>query len=188
MEKHLAAMLNSFARPPFTTTKLLIILVLAVVGGLAVVVYEIETANFALEKYARAAAVLKDLDAVSSSTNEGVAAAADLVTDRVGELLAMARADPSLTENQHRLALALIASLPWLILSIIGVVEAVRREPDWQYGWFGCLALATLLGGVGYHIPTDVHWFYRYVFFPLATYSALIGLFFAVGDEDGEKQ
>ena len=152
------------------------------------VAYEIETANFALEKYARAAAILKDLDAVSSSTNEGIAAATDLVAERVGELLATARADPSLNENQHRVALALIASLPWLVLSAIGVLEAVRRVPDWQYGLFGCLALAALLGSVGYYIPTDVHWLYRYVVFPLVTYSALLGLFFAVGDEDGETQ
>ena len=78
----------------------------------------------------------------------------------------------------------MIMGLPWLLLSIIGVVEGVRRVEDWQYGLFGFMALAALFGGVAYMVPTDVHWFYRYVLFPLATYSVLVALLFMVGNDD----
>ena len=161
MEKLLTAVGDFLTRGPFTERKLVVVLVLAVAGGLGVVVYEIETANFSLERYARAAAILKDLDASSTSTNERIATAANLVAGRVGELLVETRTDPALSERGHRIALTLIVGLPWLVLAVVGVVEAVRREPDWQYGLFGCLALAALLGGVAYVIPTEVHWFYR---------------------------
>lgn len=171
-------------RGPITARKLVIVLVLALAGGVGVVVYEIETSNFAMAKYAKAAAVLKDLEASSASTNEGIAAAANLIVERVGELLEETGADPGLSESGHRIALAMTVGLPWLVFAVTGVVEAVRREPDWQYGLFGCLALAVLLGGVAYSIPTQVHWFYRYVVFPFVVYSGLLGLFFAAGDED----
>ena len=99
-------------------------------------------------------------------------------------MLAETQGTAALSPGGHRIALALIVGLPWLVLSVVGLVEAVRRNPDWQYGFFGCLALAILLGGVSFGIPTDVHWFYRYVVFPLAIYSALLGFFFVAGEED----
>ena len=145
-------------------------------------------ANFALERYAKAAEILKDVESTSRSMNEDIASASELVAARVGELLGERRAAPALSASRHRVALALIVGLPWLVMSVVGVVEAVHREPDWQYGLFGCLALAILLGGVGYAVPTEVHWFYRYLVFPLVRYSALLVLFFVAGDADGATE
>ena len=64
-----------------TASKLLVILAFTVIGSLTVVIFEIQTANFALEKYARATAILKDLDGLSSSEDGSIAPLADsLVT------------------------------------------------------------------------------------------------------------
>lgn len=64
----------------------------------------------------------------------------------------------------------------------------MRQEPDWQYGLFGCLFLAAVLGGVGYVLPTDILWFYRYLVIPLVVYSALLGLFYVAGDDEREPE
>ena len=188
MERLLTALVDGLTRGPFTAKKLGVVLALAIAGGVAVVVYEIQTANFALYKYARAAAILKDLEEASTSTNVGIASAAGVVADRVGELLAETGADPSLSETDHRVALALIVGLPCLVMSIVGVVEGLRREPDWQYGLFGCLALALVLGGVAFGVPTEMPWFYRYVLFPLAVYAGLVALFLTAEGEDDETE
>lgn len=184
----ITAIVESLTRGPITIKTLAVMLVVGVAAGLGVVGYEIETANFALEKYARAAGVLKDLDAVSSSKDSRIGSAADVIVGRVEDILAETRPDPSLSESQHRMALALILGLPWAVLSIAGIVEAVRREPDWQYGLFGCLFLAALLGSVAYYVPTDIHWFYRYLLIPLVVYSALLGMLFVAGDDEAEKE
>ena len=187
-EKLLTAAGDFLTRGPFTARKLVVVLVLAVTGGLGVVVYEIETASFALDKYGRVATMLKDLESTSRSTNESIASSTALIADELEELLAGTGAPSALSVREHRIALALIVGLPWLVLSIVGIVEGVRREPDWQYGFFGCFALAVLLGAVAYVIPTEVHWFYRYVVFPFAVYSGLVGLFYAAGKEDVESE
>lgn len=184
MNNYLANILDHLTRGPFTRRKLALTLIVAVVAGLGVTMYEIETASFALEKYAKAASILKDLDAVSSSKNSDVVAVAAVTTDRLREILAESHADRSLSDAEHRVALALILGLPWVVLSVIGVVEGVRREPDWQYGLVGCLFLAAILGGVGYWLPTDLHWFYRYLVTPLVIYLSLLGLFYAAGTDD----
>ena len=184
MFEKLMQIINWLTQGPFTTKKLLIILAITVLAGLSVVSYEIQTANFTLDKYAQATAILKDIDALSSSQDTSIAVLADAMVVSIEEILSETEADPSLSEFQHRLALTLIIGLPWLLLSIIGIVEGVRRVPDWQYGLFGCLTLAALLGGIAYTIPTDIHWFYRYILIPLATYSFLVALFYAAGDDD----
>ncbi len=84
IEKLLQAMVDFLTRGPLTARKLAVVLVVAVAGGLGVVAYEIETANFAPDKYAKAGAILKDLEASSTATNEGIASASDLIADRVG--------------------------------------------------------------------------------------------------------
>ena len=173
-----------FTRGRITRPMLWGVLAFTVIGVLAVVIFEIQTANFALEKYARATAILKDLDGLSSSEDARIAPLADSLVDRVATILSETQANPSLSATGHRLALVMIMGLPWLILSTIGVVEAVRRVEDWQYGLFGFLALAALFGGVAYMVPTDVHWFYRYLLLPLATYSVVVTSLIVIGNDD----
>lgn len=102
----LTDLVHGLTRGPFTTRKLVVMLVVVVVAGLGVSAYEIETASFALEKYAKAAGILKDLDTVSTSENTNIASVAEVLAGRVREILVETREDPSLSENEHRVALA----------------------------------------------------------------------------------
>ena len=183
MREILFHIINRLTQGRLTGSKLLVTVVISVIAGLGVVAFEIQTANFVLEKYARSTAILMDLDALSSSDDPRIGPLADSLVEGIENILSEHQADPSLSDTQHRIALAMIMGLPWLVLSIIGIVEGVRRVADWQYGLFGCLALAALLGGTAYMVPTGLHWFYRYVLLPLATYSVLVGLLYMISDD-----
>ena len=175
---------DGLTRGPLTVTKLVVILVVVVAAAGGVVAYEIQTANFELDKYAKTATLLKDLDALSLSENSSIATTADIIVGRVARILEEHQADRSLSEGQHRVALALILGLPWAVLSMTGIFEGIRKEPDWYYGLFGCLFLASVLGSIGYYLPTDIHWFYRYVVIPLVILTTLLGLLYVAGDDD----
>ena len=164
-------------------------LVGSVVLGLVVAIYLIETADTELERYAKAAAVLKDLEGVmTASGNPDVISASETIAERVTDIVAEAtETDESLSDGWHRAILALVMGLPWAVFSMVGVVEGTRRESDWEYGLFGCIALAVLLGGAGYAVPPEIHWFYRYLLMPIAAYGVLGGVFLAAGNDEADE-
>ena len=182
------ALVGGLIQCQLTTRQMVVLLVVMALTLGGVVVYEIQTSNFQLQKYATATMVLKDLDILASSDNVGIASSADAIVKRISEILAETHADPSLSQSQHRIALALTLGLPWVVFSVAGIVEALRREPDWHYGFFGCLFLAVVLGSVGYMIPTDIHWFYRYLVVPVVVIAALLGLFYVAGEDDEDAE
>lgn len=172
----------------FLRGKIVASLVGSVLLGLGVAVYLIETADTELEQHARAAAILKDLEVVmTASENPDVVSAAATIARRVKEIVAEAtEANGSLSEEGHRVVLALIMGLPWAVLSLIGIVEGVRRESDWEYSLFGPLALAALFSAVAYAIPVEIHWFYRYVLIPVAVYIIVGGGLTLAGKDESE--
>lgn len=162
-------------------------LVGTVVLGLALIIFLIETGDTELETYAKAAVVLKNLEDLASSNNQDVVSASETIAGQVKDIVASAAdTDRLLSEGGHRTALALVMGLPWAAFSLVGIVEGIRREPDWEYGFLGCLALAALLGIGAYAIPTDIHWFYRYLLIPIGVHL-LLGVFFVACDDEADE-
>ena len=123
--------------PEITLGKLVayVALPILILVGLCMVAYEIETAHLALNKYGKATDILKDVDALMSSSNDPtIVSALEIIAANIQNILAeTGEIDRSLTTTQHRVALMLILGLPWAVLSILGIREGIRREPDWQY-------------------------------------------------------
>lgn len=154
---------------------------------LVTVAHEIFTSRLALDKYASAASLLRDLDFLTRSENEAVSSSANQILREVESIVkGAAEEHQRLSPTQHRIALAFVMGFPWVALSLVGVVEAFRHEPDWEYAVFGCLFLGLLIGSTAYFIPPSMHWFYRYIFIPVLTYSVMLSVFYAVADDDNK--
>ncbi|SFX42114.1 hypothetical protein [Marinospirillum alkaliphilum] len=155
------------------------------VGIIGIVSYELATSTFRLDKYQKAADLLSSLEPLLESRNETVRSSAQEMAANVKSIMLNEPGESfGLTSDQHRIALVILMSVPWIILSFVGIIEKFKGDPDWAYGLVGCLFLAFLFGFASYYVPSDLHWFYRYVAIPFVTYAVALSLFYAVSDDD----
>jgi len=160
------------------------VLMLFLIG--AVVSFEIHTSQFQLDKLSRISAVLKGLAPLVSSDSKEVSTVAKKLVSELNLVLEQESvADP--TPTDPRVLLVLLLSSPWLILALVGVGEALEGESDWYYGVAGCLFIGLMLGLLGYSVPTEIHWFYRYVCIPIFLTGVLLFIFYAIGDDKDEN-
>ena len=142
---------------------------------------------FELEKYrkgVKGVEILRDVNEIMLSSEDPELRALSLeITDRVRRLLEVVKSESMLSDFDERFAVALIMAVPWAVFSLAGVVEALRREPDWEYGLFGCLAISAVLGiGSYYLVPTDIADLHRYLVIPFFFHSGLATIFYIVGN------
>lgn len=151
-----------------------------------VVVYEIQTSQFQLTRLSRVTELLTELEPLTQADSPEIqrlarSAAAELA-------LAMERdSEVGSTPIDPRILLAILLSAPWAILSLVGFGEAVQGVSDWYYGTLGCLLIGGVFGVIGYAIPVDIHWFYRYVCLPILLTGTTLFTFWAIGNAEGDS-
>ena len=150
------------------------------------VAYEIHTSQLQIEKLSRVAALLDEIEPLTKSENEAVKSLADRLVSKASELLSERDSYLQLPIDQQ-LMLALLLGAPWVLLSLVGIGEAFQGESDWYYGSIGSLFIAALFGLIGYIVPIDIHWFYRYVAFPVLLTGGTFFFFWMFGHDDTES-
>lgn len=150
---------------------------------MAVVSFEIHTSQFELEKLTKAADLLVKVEPLTKSESDSVKKLSDLVIQELNEILSEEKPSSELPFEPPVL-LSLLLGLPWVAMSLIGIGEAFQGESDWYYGTIDTLIIGGIFAFIGYSIPTDIHWFYRYVVMPIVITGATMFLFYMVGDDD----
>lgn len=172
----------------FSIKRIAILFVMLALGVIALVSYELTTSTFRLDKLLKVSELLVELEPLLSSENEFVSSSAQEIVEQVQEIILNEQnTNIGLTSDEQRRALVILMSVPWLLFSLTGFYEAWKKEPDWGYGVIGCFVLAFLFGWASYYIPTDIHWFYRYIVIPILSYGVLATIFYSIADDDEEN-
>lgn len=172
----------------FSAKRIAILFGILALGVIAIVSYELTTSKFRLDKYQQAAELLVTLGPLLESSSESVRLSAqEMAEDVKAILLKEINTQSGLSAEEHRKALVLLMSLPWVIFSLSGIVELFQGAKDWAYGVLGCLFLAFFFGFASYYVPPDLHWFYRYLVIPFLTYGVTLSIFYILSGDDEEK-
>jgi hypothetical protein len=169
----------------FSIKRIAILFLLLALGVIATVSYELTTSTFRLDKFLKASELLVELEPLISSKNELVRDSAEEIIEQVQAILLQEQnSNIGLTTEEQRWALVILMSVPWILFSLAGIYEAFAKEPDWAYGVIGCWAIAFLFGWASFYIPTEIHWFYRYIVIPILSYGVLTTFFYSIADND----
>lgn len=172
----------------FSAKRVAILFGVLALGVIAIVSYELTTSQFRLEKYQKASELLATLGPLLESSNESVRLSAqEMATDVKAMLLKEITAQSGLNPDEHRKALVILMSVPWIIFSFVGIVGLFQGVKDWAYSLLGCLFLAFVFGFASYYVPPNLHWFYRYLVIPFLTYGVTLSIFYALSDDDEEE-
>ena len=172
----------------FSGKRVAILFGILALGVIAIVSYELTTSKFRLDKYQQAAELLSTLGPLLDSSNESVRLSAQEMTEDVKAILLEGISTQSgLSPEEHRRALVLLMSMPWIIFSLIGIVELFQGVKDWAHSLLGCLFLAFVFGFASYYVPPDLHWFYRYLVIPFLTYGVTLSAFYVLSNDDEEE-
>jgi hypothetical protein len=169
-----------------TRDNLLPVGIVLLLGILAVVSFEIQTSQFELDKLSKSADLLIKVEPLTRSKDENIKKLSDLVIFELSEILTEKKSDSQLS-IEPAILLALLLGLPWVAMSFVGIGEAFQGESDWYYGTIGALTIGFIFGFIGYLIPTNIHWFYRYVVMPIIITGTTLFLFYKLGDKDEES-
>jgi len=150
-----------------------------------VVAYEIQTSQFQLVRLSSVTELVTEVEPLVQSENADVQQLAQKV---LAELTMIMDQDSGISQTpiDPRILLVFLLSTPWAILSFVGIGEAIQGVSDWYYGTIGCVVLGLVFGFIGYSIPVDIHWFYRYVCFPLILLGVPFYIFWVIGDSDDD--
>lgn len=160
--------------------RLVIVLSTLLICILLAISYEITTASLTIEKHSKSINILKDLDTLISSKNKEISETSKVILSNIQKDLIT---KPQENSDNSRLVLPLIMAIPWLIAAIFSIIEARKKQPDWEYGLLGCVVLTAIFGGTSYFVPTDLHWFFRYICIPLFTFTIVGITFYKLGND-----
>lgn len=150
-----------------------------------VVAYEIQTSQFQLERLSNVTELVTEVAPLVQSENAQVQ---ELAQKILIDLTLIMDQDTSVSQTpiDPRILLIILLSTPWVIMSFVGIGEAFQGVSDWYYGTIGCVAFSLVFAFIGYSIPIDIHWFYRYVCFPLILLGVSFYIFWVVGDSEDD--
>jgi hypothetical protein len=140
----------------FTWKRLVILISLVMLIGVALFLYEAQTAITQLSKYERTVAIVEKLSALKPENEEGkvvinnIYAGLSVITNPVSNPVAFS------TNISIELKQAFLAATPWLLICLFFIPGYFKEKKDAASVVGGTIALALIMGMGGYFIPVEL--------------------------------